>query len=506
MGIKSTAAKWLARRACQGRTPSAPQAIAQQDACRKRLLKIGGRTHFGRDHRLPELPPHELAAFQQAVPLRDYEGLRPWLDRVARGEADICWPGKPIYLAKTSGTTSGAKYIPITKASIGHHIHFARQLLYTYIHHTGDAEWVNHRMLFLSGSPVLEDHHGIPTGRLSGIVNHHIPSYLQRNRLPSAATNCIEDWEEKVEAILQECFQNRLGLISGIPPWVQMLFERITELSGMSVSERFPELRVYAHGGVNFAPYRRPLNELLGPSRRVAFLESYPASEGFIAYQDSMEHDGLLLNTNAGMYFEFVPTDELGSERPRRLDLRSVETGRQYALALSSNAGLWGYILGDTVKFVSTDPFRLVVTGRTKHFTSAFGEHVIAEEVEESLAEVAAEMKLGVREFHVAPVIQPDEGLPHHQWLIELEHEAGEALEAFAARLDQAMQRRNPYYRELVQNGILAPLRLHPLPKGSFAAYMKSVGRLGGQNKPPRLANHRRMADPLLEIAQAHTG
>lgn len=496
MTLKSAAAGWMARRARRRFPVSRERALRHQARTARVLAILGSRTVFGRDHHLDAI--EESRDYTQAIPLRDYEGLRPWLDRVAGGEPDICWPGKPIYLAKTSGTTSGAKYIPITRDSIGHHIEAARQVLYTYIAATGDSDWVRHRLLFLSGSPVLEHHHGIKTGRLSGIVNHHIPSYLQRNKMPSWETNCMEDWEAKVEQIVEECLSSSLGLVSGIPPWVQMFFERLSHKAGMPVAERFPELKLYVHGGVNFAPYQKPLEDLLGPHHGVTFLETYPASEGFIAYQDSLEAPGLLLNTHAGMFFEFVPMDELEQPNPRRLTLAEVETGVHYALVLHTNAGLWGYLIGDTVRFLSLDPFRLVVTGRTKHYTSAFGEHVIAEEVEGALTEALEQVPASVREFHVAPVLHPAEGLPHHEWLIEFVTPPSD-MDAFARALDRAMQSLNPYYEDLVaKQKILEPLHVRMLPEGCFSRYMRSQGRLGGQNKPARLANHRSVADGLV--------
>ena len=497
MSTKTLAARWLARGARRHFPISRDRALRHQGRIAKAIAQVAAKTVFGRDHYFSEL--RQGSDYAQAIPLRDYEGLRPWLDRVAGGERDICWPGRPIYLAKTSGTTSGAKYIPITRDSIGHHIEAARQVLYTYIVETGDSDWVHHRMLFLSGSPVLERHCGIKTGRLSGIVNHHIPAYLQRNKMPSRETNCMEDWEAKVEQVVEECLSSSLGLVSGIPPWVQMFFERLRHKAGMPVARRFPELKLYVHGGVNFAPYRKPLEDLLGPDHGVTFLETYPASEGFIAYQDSLETPGLLLNTNAGMFFEFVPVEDLEQPEPRRLTLAEVEVGVHYALVLHTNAGLWGYLIGDTVRFLSLDPFRLVVSGRTKHYTSAFGEHVIAEEVDGALTEALEQVPASVREFHVAPVVNPSQGLPHHQWLVEFATPPDDR-QAFARALDEAMQKRNPYYKDLVgKQGILEPLRLQLLPTGSFNRYMQSQGRLGGQNKPARLANHRRIADALLE-------
>ena len=452
------------------------------------------KTEFGKDHHFDNI--HSYNDFRQAVPIRDYEQFKPYINKIKEGKQNILWKGLPIYLAKTSGTTSGVKYIPITKESISNHIDTARNALLNYMAETGHTDFADGKLIFLSGSPVLERVGGIPYGRLSGIVNHHVPRYLRTNQLPTYETNCIEDWETKLDKIVDETINQDMTLISGIPPWMQMYFDRLIERSGKPVGELFRNLDVLVYGGVNFEPYRAKLMSSIG--RPINTIETFPASEGFFAFQDTQDHKGLLLNTNSGIFYEFIPAGEIFNEHPTRLSLKDVEVGVNYALVVSTNAGLWGYNIGDTVKFVSTNPYRLLVTGRIKHFISAFGEHVIGEEVEYSLMSVAKEDNLQITEFTVAPMVSPAAGeLPYHEWFVEFENPPAD-LSAFAKRVDDKLRKKNIYYDDLLTGNILQPLKIRTVKKQGFIDYMKSVGKLGGQNKVPRLSNDRALADELM--------
>jgi hypothetical protein len=404
----------------------------------------------------------------------------------------------PKYFCKTSGTTSGTKYIPLTQASLPNHIGSARNALLNYIGETGKSNFVDGKMIFLQGSPELDRlDSGIPFGRLSGIVANHVPAYLQKNRMPSYATNCIEDWETKINRIVDETSKQDMRLISGIPSWVQMYFELLLEKTGkQTIKEIFPNFELFVFGGVNFAPYKSRFAELIG--EEIPTIELYPASEGFLAYQDSQQAEGLRLNVNSGIYFEFIKAEEYFSENPKRYTLHEVELGVNYALILSNNAGLWGYSIGDTVKFVSLNPFRILVTGRIKHFTSAFGEHVIGEEVDRAMSDALQQLHFSVNEFHVAPQVQPSEGLPYHEWIIEFNVDVPD-LNVLQALLDNKMQEQNVYYKDLIVGSVLQKLKITPVKNGAFNAYMKSQGKLGGQNKIPRLANDRKLADALLQ-------
>lgn len=494
MKIKSFLAKPFASYIYKGIRKGMGSALADQDLILKNLVRTGQHTEFGKETRLDQV--HSYEEFRQAVPLVDYEQMRPWIDRIKEGRHNVLWKGKPIYFAKTSGTTSGTKYIPITKDSIPNHINTARNALLCYMAETGNTRFADGKMIFLSGSPELERVGGIPTGRLSGIVNHHVPKYLRTNQLPSYETNCIEDWETKLRKIVEETIDKNMTLISGIPPWMQMYFDELIKRSGKKVGELFPQFSVMVQGGVNFEPYKAKLFESIG--RKIDTIELFPASEGFFAFQDSQQAEGLLLNTNSGIFFEFVPAAEIFNDNPSRLSLREVKAGENYALIINSNAGLWGYNLGDTVKFVSTNPYRLVVTGRTKHFISAFGEHVIGEEVEASMLKAATEENVHITEFTVAPYVSSDEGKSYHEWFVEFEN-LPQNMEAFASRLDQHLREKNVYYDDLISGNILKPLRVTPVRKNGFIEYMRSVGKLGGQNKVPRLSNDRKIADELLK-------
>ncbi|MEZ4941073.1 MAG: GH3 auxin-responsive promoter family protein [Saprospiraceae bacterium] len=472
----------------------AANAVGDQEKIMYQLLSRAGQTAFGRDHHFSTIKTFD--DFTRAVPIRDYEELKPYIERVKTGERDVLWPGLPAYFAKTSGTTSGAKYIPMSRESTPLHFGTARDALFNYFARTGNGRWLDGKLIFLSGSPEVEDVNGIPTGRLSGISNHLVPAWLRTNQMPSWETNCIDDWEEKVERIVDETLGADMRLISGIPPWVQMYYERLLARSGkQTIREIFPNYSVFVYGGVNFEPYRAKLEELVGAP--IDTVETYPASEGFIAFQDCWPAEGLLLNTRAGMFFEFVPADEIFKENPTRLWLRDVEIGVNYALILHTNAGLWGYNIGDTVQFVSKNPYRIVVSGRIKHFISAFGEHVIGKEVEEALLPVANAMGVRIVEFTVAPQVNPSEGgLPYHEWFIEFDTPPAD-LPAFEAAVDQAMREQNIYYDDLITGNVLRPLVIRALPRDAFREYMKTQGKLGGQNKVPRLANDRKIADAL---------
>lgn len=496
MKIKSFLARPFAGYIYKGIRKEMQTAVEDQEKIFRDLLKTGRITDFGKDHRLSEVTRHD--EFIQAVPIRDYEQFKPYIDKIKEGKHNVLWRGKPLYFAKTSGTTSGVKYIPISKDSISNHIDTARNALLCYIAESGNTGFTDGKMIFLSGSPVLDRVGGIPTGRLSGIVNHHVPSYLRRNQLPSYETNCIEEWETKLDRIVEETIKQDMTLISGIPPWMQMYFDRLLEKSGKKPAELFPDLSVIVHGGVNFEPYKAKLFDSIG--KKIAAIETYPSSEGFIAFQDSQEAEGLLLNTNSGIYFEFVPAAEAFNPDARRLSLKEVQPGENYAVIINNNAGLWGYNIGDTVKFVSVNPYRLVVTGRVKHFISAFGEHVIGEEVEYSLMKAAAEEGVHITEFTVAPMIQQGNGKSFHEWFIEFENLPRDVND-FAQKVDHNLRKKNIYYDDLINGNILLPLHIRPVKKNGFIDYMKSIGKLGGQNKVPRLSNDRKIVSDLEKFA-----
>ena len=466
-----------------------------QEKVFKQLITKAKNTAFGVDHDFKNIVTYD--DFKKRVKVTDYEGLRPYVDRIVAGESDVLWIGKPLYFAKTSGTTSGAKYIPITKESMPTHIKAARNALLFYIVEKKDASFVNGKMIFLQGSPVLSDKNGVKLGRLSGIVAHYVPKYLLKNRLPSWETNCIEDWDTKVNAIVEETINQDMSVISGIPSWVQMYFEKLIEKTGKSVSELFPNFNFFIYGGVNFEPYKNKFESLIG--KKIDYIELYPASEGFIAYQDSQKEKGMLLQLDSGIFYEFIPATEFFDENPTRISLKDVKMGVNYVIILNTTAGLWGYNIGDTVEFTSIKPYRIKVTGRIKHFISAFGEHVIGKEVEKALNDAISGTNINISEFTVAPQVDPENGLPFHEWFIEFENEP-KNLEEFASKIDASMQAQNIYYFDLITGKVLRPLIIRKVKKGGFHEYMKSIGKFGGQNKIPQLSDNRKIADVLKDF------
>lgn len=494
MGIKASLGKIYAEIVAKKINKWRKNAPAIQEKVFTDLIAQAKGTQFGIEHDFKNITNYD--DFKKRVPISDYEDIRPYIEKIITGQANVLWPGKPRYLAKTSGTTSGLKYIPLTKASLKDQVESARNALLNYIQETGNVGFIDGKMIFLQGSPELTSENGISFGRLSGIVAHHIPMYLQKNRLPSYKTNCIEDWEAKVDEIVEETFHQDMRLISGIPPWVQMYFDRLsTKAGGKKIKDIFKKFSVFVYGGVNFEPYRAKLEETIGSP--IDSIETYPASEGFIAFQNSQKEKGLLLLPDSGIFYEFIPSEEYYKENPPRISLKDVELNVNYALILNTNAGLWGYSIGDTVKFISKDPYLLVVTGRIKHFISAFGEHVIGEEVEDALLSIANTEGVEIVEFTVAPRVQPQLGeLPYHEWFIEFKKVPSDIL-SFSRKVDLALQKKNAYYNDLIKGKILQPLIIRPMKENAFINYMRSTGKLGGQNKLPRLSNDRKIADQL---------
>ena len=496
--LKSYFAKIYARIVSKQVYSWAASPFETQEKVFKSLIESARVTKFGKDHEFDNIKSYE--DFKRLVPVREYEGIKDYISRIQQGEKDVLWKGLPLYFAKTSGTTSGAKYIPITKESMPYHISAAREALLLYIAETGKAEFVNGKMIFLQGSPEIDSSGAIKTGRLSGIVAHYVPKYLQKNRLPSWETNCIDDWESKVDAIVRETVVADMTLISGIPSWVQMYFEKLIRDQGKKVSEIFPNFSLFVYGGVNYEPYRQHMEALIG--KKVDSIELFPASEGFFAYQDRQkkngpEDEGMLLLLNSGIFYEFIAADDFYAESPERITISEVKTGVNYVMIISTNAGLWAYNIGDTIAFTSTNPYRVIVTGRIKHFISAFGEHVIGKEVEQAMKKACGDGEVTIKEFTVAPQVNPDPGqLPYHEWFVEFEKEPAD-LKAFARLIDQEMQRQNTYYFDLIEGNILQQLIIRKVQRNGFDQYMRSVGKLGGQNKIPRLANDRKIADKL---------
>ena len=495
MSIKSLLGKLLAKVIVFQTQKWSRNPIKTQMKVFNSLIRDAKDTAFGSDHCFSSINSYE--DFKAKVPIRDYEGLKDYVERIQKGESNVLWKGVPLFFAKTSGTTSGAKYIPLTKVSLACQIKAARNALLHYVAYSGNHQFIDGKMIFLQGSPELKKTSKVASGRLSGIVANYVPNYLQSNRLPSYKTNCIEDWEQKIDAIIDETLLEDMRLISGIPSWVQMYFERLQKRTGKNIADLFPNFSLFVFGGVNFAPYRKKFEKLIG--KKVDSLELYPASEGFIAFQDTKEK-GLLLLLDYGIFYEFIPADEFYDETPTRISLKDVKMGVHYVIILNTNAGLWGYNIGDTIEFTSLKPYRIIVSGRIKHFTSAFGEHVIAKEVEHAMKlAMEAFPEVEITEFTVAPQIQPEEGLPHHEWFVEFVNPPND-INKFSRFIDEKLQLQNVYYRDLIKGKVLRPMVIHSLEKNAFNVYMRSQGKLGGQNKTPRLSNHRDIVNKLQKL------
>ncbi|MDU8884667.1 GH3 auxin-responsive promoter family protein [Yeosuana sp. MJ-SS3] len=495
ISLKSTLAKPYSKKVFKDIQKWAQNPIKTQTKVFKKLIKEAKSTKFGEDHDFKDIKTHQ--DFVDRVPIREYEELKPYILTVLNGKENILWKGKPLYFAKTSGTTSGAKYIPITKESMPSHIDAARNAILLYINETGKTKFIDGKMIFLQGSPELEKKNGINIGRLSGIAAHYVPKYLQKNRLPSWETNCINDWETKVEEIIKETLPENMTVISGIPSWVQMYFEKIILQTNKPIGEVFENFTLFIYGGVNYEPYRAKFENLIG--RKVDSIELYPASEGFFAFQDTQLEKGMLLQLNSGIFYEFVKADEFFNQNRERITLEEIQIGVNYVMIISTNAGLWAYNIGDTIEFTSTNPYRIIVTGRIKHFISAFGEHVIGKEVDHAIKEALENSNAQMTEFTVAPQINPDSGLPYHEWFIEFSKEP-ESLDDFASIIDKSLQNQNSYYYDLIKGKILQTLKITKVVKDGFNQYMKTEGKLGGQNKIPHLTNDRTIANALYKL------
>lgn len=464
------------------------------------LVATARDTAFGREHGFNGIRTH--ADFARNVPVRRYVETLPWLTRQLHGEEDVTWPGRARWFAKTSGTTAGDKAIPVTDALVAQNRKAGRDVLAFHLRSVSQSRLFEGNLLFLGGSTTMEAlPAGGSVGDLSGIMSAEMPFWLRRRVLPSPMVVAIRDWEMKLEAIARESLGKDLTLLSGMPSWTLLLLERWTALSGGAApAELFPGLELFVHGGVRYEPYRETVEAAFG--RSVRRLEVYPASEGFLAVQDDLDAPGMLLGLDYGTFYEFVPAAEAGSPGARRLTLAEVRTGETYSIVLSNVAGLWAYEIGDLVRFVSVSPPRVVVAGRTTAFSNCCGENLIVEEVEEAFVTACAEVGAKPAEFTVAALPGGTaDGRPRLQWVLETDG-PGFPAEAFARAADAVLRRRNHDY-DTKRTGDVAmlPPIVALVPPGTFHAWMRSRGKLGGQHKVPRLRNDREVADALVAAA-----
>ena len=469
--------------------------VKTQEKQFKQLLNKGSKTLFGKDHNFDKIKNYQ--DFKHNVPIRDYEGIKDYIELIKSGKENVLWPGKPVYFAITSGTTSGAKYIPITKDSLPNHLNGAQNALLMYVAQTGKTMFIKGKFIFIQGSPVLKKISGILTGRLSGITAHHTPFYMKSFMLPSWNTNIIDEWEKKVDKIINETMNQNMTIISGIPSWLQMYFEKITEITNQKISSVFPNFNLLIYGGVNFEPYKNKFYTLIG--KQIDSIEIFPASEGFFAFQDKQDSKGLLLILNAGIFYEFINVNHFRANKMHRISIEDVEKNTNYLMIISSSAGLWGYNTGDTVMFTSIKPYKLIVTGRIKQQLSAFGEHVIVKEVEQAIEQAISKTGNLVNEFTVAPRFKSEQQNACHEWFIEFANDDAN-IEVFASHLDNELQKQNKYYKDLIIGKIIDKPNIKKVSKGGFKKYMNSIGKLGGQNKIPKIANDRKIVDEIKNL------
>lgn len=471
-----------------------------QHAVWQDLVAAGLYTEFGRQYQFKDI--RLLDDFKERVPVHEYEDLKPYIQRMMDGEENVLWNTPIKWFAKSSGTTSDkSKFIPISDESLkdGHYKASKDVLTMYYISHP-DSDLLTGKSLVLGGSHQINMvNEEIQFGDLSAVVLQNSPFWSNWIRTPDLSIALMDEWESKIEMLATSTIHENVTSMAGVPTWTLVLLKRILEITGKkNIAEVWPNLELYLHGGVSFVPYREQFEKIIG--KPINYLESYNASEGFFAAQDDLEVDGMLLMADHGIFYEFMPPEEAGKKHPRTLRLSEVELNKNYALVISTAGGLWRYIVGDTIKFVSLNPYRVKVSGRIKHYINAFGEEVIVDNTDKAIAMACEQTGATVNDYTAAPVYFSDASNGAHEWLIEFEHEPKD-LDAFTDALDKALQQTNSdyeakRYRELA---LRKPL-LHKINKGLFNNWLKSKGKLGGQHKIPRLSNDRKIMDDILQF------
>ncbi|GIV38674.1 MAG: hypothetical protein KatS3mg033_0474 [Thermonema sp.] len=470
-----------------------------QDFQLRHLLHRAQKTEWGKRYGFKEIKHYDT--FRERIPVSSYEQLYPFIERMMQGERDVLWPGQVRWFAKSSGTTNDrSKYIPVPKESL-HYCHFqgGKDLLTLYLENTPDTRVFNGKALSIGGTH--HPHEGnsrVRVGDVSAVIMQNLPAWAQWFRAPSLQVALLADWEEKIQAMIRELRNSNITAIMGVPTWTVVLLEELLKSEGKQyVQEIWQQFEVFFHGAVAFAPYR-PLFERIAPGLR--FMEVYNASEGFFALQDDLSRDDMLLMLDYGVFYEFIPMDELGKDHPKAYWIDEVEMGKNYAMVISTNGGLWRYLIGDTVQFTSLYPHRIKITGRTKQFINAFGEEVMVENAERAIAFACEKTGAAITDYTVAPVYLGDGNKGAHEWLIEFASMPHD-LHAFGEALDRRLREINSDYDAKRQHdlALTAPL-IRVLPQGTFQAWMKKRGKLGGQHKVPRLANHRQYVNDIYRL------
>lgn len=484
--------------------------VALQDKVLRHLLERGRHTEYGRKHGFDAILSGDapLADAFAALPVTGYDDLKGYIDRMRHGEQDVLWPGKVKWYAKSSGTTNDkSKFIPVSKEGLKK-IHYAggRDVVVYYLQNNPQSRLFDGRALILGGSHSPNYNlAGSLVGDLSAILIENINPLVNLVRVPNKKTALISDFEEKREKIARQCLNADVTNISGVPSWMMSVLMRVMELSGKEhLQDVWPNLEVFFHGGIAFTPYRKAYEQLITKSG-MHYMETYNASEGFFGIQDDPSDSSMLLMLDYDVYYEFIPMegiDDNGQPMPgcTVLPLSKVETGKNYAMVITTSCGLWRYMIGDTVKFTSVKPYKFVITGRTKSFINAFGEEVIVDNAEKALQYACNETGAQVKEYTAAPVFRNDDTIPHHQWLIEFAKEPAD-IERFADLMDSKLQEINSDYEAKRFKDInMIRLQIVKVPTGHFDAWLKAKGKLGGQHKVPRLSNTRKHIDELLAM------
>jgi hypothetical protein len=465
------------------------------------LLQNAKNTEWGKEHNYAEIT--SLIEFQEAVRLQHYEDIKPYVNRLREGEKNLLWPGEVKWFAKSSGTTSDkSKFIPVTEESLEDcHLQGPKDVFAQYFRMRPDTKVLKGKTLTLGGSHKINNYSNNSFyGDLSAIMIENVPFWTDFIRTPTTEIALIEEFEEKIEKIIETTLDQNVTSFAGVPSWYLVLFKRVLEKTGKSnIFEVWPNMEVFAHGGVNFEPYREQYRKLF-PSDQMHYIETYNASEGFFGIQDNPHRDDMLLMLDYGIYYEFIPMSDWGKENPKVLSLRQVELDENYAMVISTNAGLWRYIIGDTIKFTNKYPFKIKVTGRTKHFINAFGEEVIIDNAEQALKIACHHTGAIVNEYTAGPIFMGDNQKGAHQWIIEFDIPPAD-MDHFTKILDNSLKTLNSDYEAKRHNDLtLESPHIVSAPKGTFYNWMKKRGKIGGQNKIPRLANDRKYLDEVLKM------
>ncbi len=467
----------------------------------QKLVDEAALTRFGLEHNFSNI--RTIKDFQHAVPIRTYEEFKPYIDLLREGQQNVLWPSKLKWFAKSSGTTDArSKFIPVTQEALEEcHYKGGKDLLALWYNQKPDAKLYAGKTLVVGGSskinPFNEEGY---TGDLSAIIIRNLPIWVELRRIPSRDIALMDNWEEKIEAMAQATMEEDVSILAGVPSWTLVLLKRIMELKGTNnIKEIWPNLELYMHGGVSFKPYRAQFEKLI-PSPNMGYVETYNASEGFFAIQDQVNSDELLLMMDYGIFYEFLPVEEIGTKHPRTVGLNDVELGRNYALIISTNAGLWRYMVGDTIKFTSKFPFRIHVSGRTKHFINAFGEELMVENSDFAIQQASIKTGALVSDYTAAPIYMGDDARGAHEWAIEFE-QAPDCINSFRTELDNALKSVNTDYeaKRAFDLNLRAP-EIRVLPQGTFYNWLKKNGKLGGQHKIPRLSNERGLLEEILKM------